>query len=248
MLIKKRITPGGVYINKYFDNIYCLNLDKRTSKWLAVKKQLDRYGIIVERFSAAGPNDFVVKNNFKKLCKVHPKMKERKKRALIDSIGAMGCLISHTRIIKDAKRNGYKKILILEDDIILAKNFLEKFNNISRLPPWKLLYLGGSQHGWKSVNINKRGFYKAVNTCGTFAYAIDHSIYNKLLKKFSNKKLPVDSYLISFQKSPDSSSYVFYPNIIIADVRASDIRDPRDQEEHSKKMKWDLSSYEYFKR
>ena len=63
--------------------------------------------------------------------------------------GAVGNKQSQLAIVKDAIYRNYKKILILEDDVIFHKNFDENFNrqyeNVLKVNPrWDLLYLGCS--------------------------------------------------------------------------------------------------------
>ena len=41
-----------VDINKYFDHIYCLNLDRRIDRWKAMSKRFKKHGIQASRFPA----------------------------------------------------------------------------------------------------------------------------------------------------------------------------------------------------
>ena len=59
-------------------------------------------------------------------------------------------------MLVNAKRNGYQRILVLQDDTIFHNDFFEEFKskiNVINDEKWKLLYLGASQHEWRSVNI-----------------------------------------------------------------------------------------------
>ena len=108
------------------------------------------------------------------------------------------------------------------------------------------MYLGATQHSWSSINLqNNNGYYNAINSCGTFAYAIKNTIYDPLLKKLKKLRHPVDHYLIFMQKENRDRSIVFYPNIIIADLTDSDIRGPRNQLHLSKRLKWDKIKYNF---
>ena len=237
------------FLNNYFDKIYCLNLDFRKNKWIKSKRAFIRFNIKAQRFSASSFRSNEVKAQFNALMNKFPDSKVRRNKAIINELGAMGCLMSHARIVKDAKKNGYKRILILEDDFIFAKNFDKIFKRkIQMVPGWKLLYLGGTQHCWKDINV-KNGFYSPVNTCGTFAYAIDCSIYDEVLADYGKRLHPVDHCLIlGAQKRHKKESYVFFPNIAIADLTSSDIRSARDQRSYSKRLRWNKLSYEYPRR
>jgi GR25 family glycosyltransferase involved in LPS biosynthesis len=227
-------------INDYFDNIYCLNLESRQDRWTAISNKFKKFGIKVERFLASGPEDKEVFDKFEllKMRQSHPKA--------ITSIGAMGCLISHIRIIKDAKLKKYSKILIFEDDIIFKKSFVKDLSILDNVKYYKILYLGSSQHNWDSIDLNNaknNGFYRAYKSQGTFAYALDESIYDVCLKYFSEYIKPVDFYLTEIQELT-KHAYVIYPNLIIADVTDSNIRQPRNQVQHSIKLKWKLNEYD----
>ena len=86
-------------MKKYFDKIYCINLDSRSDRWNQCIEEFKKVGIedIVERFSA---------------------------EQLIPGIA--GCTKSHYEIIKQCKKNNFKNVLILEDDVtFINSNFLE---------------------------------------------------------------------------------------------------------------------------
>ncbi|MEN9570924.1 MAG: hypothetical protein RL172_2155 [Bacteroidota bacterium] len=58
--------------------------------------------------------------------------------------GEMGCAISHRMMYEDVVKNGYQKVLILEDDVVIDKTALASFSKaVAELPAnWQLWYLG----------------------------------------------------------------------------------------------------------
>lgn len=118
--------------NTYFDKIYCINLDRRPDRWETVKEKFDKLNIKVERFSACDGNDLPpeVLQTYQGINKYE-----------------VACMISHYNVIKDAKQNNYTRILILEDDVMFAQNFMDKFfASAQKLPDdYKIWYLGASQ-------------------------------------------------------------------------------------------------------
>lgn len=217
-----------ITLNDYFDKIYCLNLDRKIEKWYNIKKKCDKLNIFIERFSAVDGDNInqSILNKYEKINKY-----------------AVGCLLSHYNIIKNAQKNNYKRILILEDDVLFCNNLIEKFSKfISKINDWKLLYLGGTQHKWNDINI-KNGYYLAKNVDGTFAYAVDQSIYNDLLQTDSINNRPIDNILWDIQQKYYNNCYVCFPNLIIADVSESEIRGPREVSLHNIKMKWNKDIY-----
>ena len=156
--------------------------------------------------------------------------------------GQLGCLLSHLQIIKIAKKNKYKSILILEDDIRLHKDFIKEINNIEFLPKWKLLYLGVSQDNWENINL-ENNYYYANESRGTFAYAIQYEFYDILINHFERKNKPVDKYLIDIQKLYKKEILVYYPNLIIADLSTSNISGYRNHIDWFKKFRWNKINY-----
>lgn len=216
-------------INSYFDHVYCLNLERRPDKWKTVKKRFDRLGIEVERFSAVDGNTLEQSEIDK-----HPKLNKYE----------IGCMLSHYQIIQDAKKNGYRRILIFEDDVLFAKHFKTKFSDkISKLPKWKIFYLGATQWIWKDVKFLD-DFYLANRTDSTFAYAVDASMYDEFLQTEDVINRPIDNKLFDIQQQYEGSCYVSFPNLVIADVSNSDIRNSRENKDHQIKMKWNLDKYE----
>ena len=70
------------------------------------------------------------------------------------SLGMLCCSIGHAGIYKDIIRSGYKKTLILEDDVVPIVTNLKYFPEIiDELPgDWELFYLGyekNEEFGWK---------------------------------------------------------------------------------------------------
>jgi GR25 family glycosyltransferase involved in LPS biosynthesis len=217
-------------INSYFDKIFVLNLERRPDRLVKVSEKLNQIGIEFEIFKAIDGNDLEFDNsNFVQ------------GKGLIENKYALACLRSHKSIIALAKERGYKKILILEDDVLLANNFNIHFQKLRNLKDWKLIYLGGSQYNWKLDHIED--FYLSKNTLGTFAYSIDESIYDEVIELFNNEDKSVDNILSDIQQKNYGECFTFYPNICKADVSESEIRGCRDNAEHSKKMRWDLINY-----
>jgi hypothetical protein len=83
-------------------------------------------------------------------------------------------------------------------------------------------------------------FYLSKKSLGTFAYAVDESIYTEAIDFLENRNKSVDNILSDIQQKNYGECFTFYPNICKADVSESEIREERDNVEHSKKMRWNL--------
>lgn len=235
---------GKFNINEYFDKIYCLNLEKRKDRWVKVSDQFNRFSINVERFNAID-GQLISDDEFNSVNPDGISGEDASSSGIIENKNAMACLLSHINIIKDAKKNGYKKILIFEDDVLLSSDFTSRISKISEFN-WKLIYLGASQFNWSNIKI-KNGYYLSKNTLGTFAYAIDSSIYDMIIEVLDTKRKSVDNLLTEIQREIYGYCYTLYPNIVISDVNNSDIRGDKNMSQYSKMMRWDSSKFTYIK-
>ena len=239
------------FINHYFDKIFLLYLKRRDNKAI---KQLQKHNItnytLVEGID--GKNSINCISEWNKYQKLPPLEREThalngKKRRAIGSTGSWAILKSMYNIIAQAKQKKYSRILILQDDVIFHNNFVEEFRKKLKYikEDWKLLYLGASQHYWDNIEILNGMFYHANgSTDGAFAVGIHCSVYDMILKNISEFLLPFDSgALWEVQKKYSSYCYVLYNNIVIADLRFSDLRKSRNMENFSKLFRWELEHF-----
>ena len=109
--------------NKYFNDIFCINLDHRPNRWDDVQKEFNKFNLTgVTRFSAV---------DGKTLPKPH---------ALLD--GELGVLESNLKLVKYANENNLPNFLMLEDDVVFSDevNNLDKY--MSNIPDdWDMIYL-----------------------------------------------------------------------------------------------------------
>ena len=235
--------------NLYFDKIIILNLNRRLDRWTTLIKQLKKYNIYnYERFAAYEgiKEPFISEYNKlkKNILSINPKADKLK---LMKHPGSYGILKSTYDIILLAKTRNYKSILLLQDDVILIKDFYTYFNKlVSSISSYKLLYFGASQHTWNNIDTNTcKPFYNCVNpTCGAFAVAIDCSIFDEILYLCEKYPYyPIDEGVLKIiQEKYVNESYVAWPNIIIADLRDSDLRNYRSMDRT--RFNWDISLYD----
>jgi GR25 family glycosyltransferase involved in LPS biosynthesis len=186
--------------NTFFDKIYCINLERRPDRWINVKSKFDRLGIDVERFIASDGKD--IKN-----------LPETSFFNHFMNKSEYGCLMSHKRVVEDAKKNGYKRVLILEDDVLFHKDFMNLFQRVKDAPEWDMLFLGCNsivpKHKIQEELENQRGFMKATIESGSYAYAIDQKFYDEYLNKINTFKYAMASFLVEL-RTPDELLRFFY--------------------------------------
>ena len=153
-------------MKKYFDKIYCINLDSRPDRWEECLEEFKKIGIddIVERFPAI---------------ELTP--------------GIAGCTKSHYEIIKLCKKNNFKNVLIFEDDVTFTNSDIISTidSAISQLESknlsYDMLYLGGNLKQDKTKNFRIDSNLAVLTFCKTtHAFAISNSIYDKFLNAYES--------------------------------------------------------------
>lgn len=159
----------------YFDKAFCINLDSRPDRWNDALAEFKKVGIEdqVERFPAV---------------KKEP-----------PQTGADGCAESHIECIKLAKQQGYKNILLFEDDVefvVSDRKIIDNFiGSLKKHANWGLVYLGSNYHPKKpTVPVRVTDNLIELRDCGVFtthAYALNESAFDFVL---NNIQVPIDSF------------------------------------------------------
>jgi len=110
-----------------FDRICIINLPERGDRRRAVTRELGRLGVAVDgdrvRFFAAtrpaGPGEF-------------------------PSTGAHGCFLSHLQVLRQARADGVRRLLVLEDDVMFSATMGRAgvLSDTLRAGGWHLAYPG----------------------------------------------------------------------------------------------------------
>lgn len=163
--------------DKYFDKIYCINLAHRKDRLLKFRKNIRNLGTDKITYFSAIDGTKVIDHDWE-----HSK-------------GALGCRLSHLTILKEAKHNNFKKILIFEDDAIVLKSFRSKFEYLISIvgDNWDMIYFGGKHY--LKPDVIDRKVIKLNNTLTTHSLAINHRCYDKLIKKIEEDKRWLDSVI-----------------------------------------------------
>jgi glycosyl transferase, family 25 len=156
------------FLNEYYDKIYVLSLPRLKDRIAHINKELA--GLNFEFFWGVDKNessitDFIDQNIYDpNLFKTfYKKPKEM-------HLGMLCCTLSHLNIYKDIIKNGYKKVLIFEDDCLLIKENTHLYSRIFQELPadWELFYLGyekNENYGFKQKI--KRFVYRLLKTHAT---------------------------------------------------------------------------------
>ena len=168
-------TYRPVNINEYFDKILYINMDKDVSRNLSMIQQFEKFGIT--NFQRIAGSDLITLSepisyrNFIKNDERYIK-------------GQLGCRRAHLNAVKYAKSHGYKRVLILEDDIefLVDPNELLTINQ-EILNDWDMLYFGGLIEP----------FFRNQIVCA-HAYGVSENLYDDILEMGEHSGMEIDNF------------------------------------------------------
>jgi GR25 family glycosyltransferase involved in LPS biosynthesis len=197
-------------LNNYFQEIHCINLKRRVDRWKECLEEFEKYDLKVNRYDAFDGNA---------LSKIQG----------LNS-GQVGTLYSHLGIVKYAKKSEIKNILILEDDIQFDKEINQKFLEIqSEIPEdWDMILFGGNHaenNPWSPGKLFKitEHVYKVTHSLALHCYAINHTIYDKVIDILSEKSYPADVLIANIQQN--INCYIIRPHLAWQRPSFSDLRE-----------------------
>ena len=136
-------------VENLYDKIYVISLDRTPKRYAHVKKQLDRFNLKHEKFSAIDGKLITVTDTEENLpipwkaiyrrgyrygaiLKISQKQQYKDAEFLYKhdrytpNLGEFGCAMSHRAVWTDAVKHNYKRVIVFEDDIKLEDDFLPK--------------------------------------------------------------------------------------------------------------------------
>ncbi|CAL4124140.1 unnamed protein product, partial [Meganyctiphanes norvegica] len=222
MLVEYPEVPVSPLLEKYtpalpakdkmgFSHQYLINLNRRPDRRERMEKSFKLLGLDVEHWSAVDGkllNDSYLQGLG--VFQMDAYKDPWSKRDM--TYGEIGCFLSHYYVWEDIVKNGYKEVIVFEDDIRFEPYFREKIIYIMKeakelTDEWDLIYVGRK----KLKNADEtwvEGADMLVNvdySYWTLCYIITHRGASKLLAgKPLGRMVPVDEYLpIMFDKHPE---------------------------------------------
>ena len=222
-------------LNKFFDQIFVINVESEIKR----KKNiliLDDYKISYNYVNAITYED----NNIKNFCYDISKRYKSNDYSTLE-IPSVCLSLSNLLILNYCIHNNIKKILILEDDFLLHKNFnILLSKNLHNLPnDWNILWLGSKQGNITTTKYNDNWNLPNNKTWGGHAYGINNCI-KEIKKEYSKFNLPID--LSISIKLNNLKKYVCRENIIITECDGKILNALGHQETYNL-WKWEHRDY-----
>ena len=180
----------------FFDKIYLINLPYRTDRLSVSSQILNDFEIPFERYEAI----------------------EDAAQPCVGLVRTMQAIFKH------ALREGYKNVLIFEDDIEMlvdSGTFNEVMNGcVSQLPRYYHIFYLGCNHPAKFVSKYSENLLPVKQAYSTHAVAYNKSAMQFIVNRAINE--PIDNFLVrEFQ--PHSQCYCAFPMLVSQRVDYSDI-------------------------
>jgi GR25 family glycosyltransferase involved in LPS biosynthesis len=193
-----------------FDKVYCINLDRRLDRLENFKKEVNKFNLgEFERFSAYDGKQLNLTNEYN----LKP--------------GEIGIIKSNLDIIKDAKKNNYKTILIIEDDCVFFDEIINFEDYFKLLPSdWDMLYMGGNHNTHMGVKPPLKINDKVVKLHSTYSahfIGIKSSVFDQIEELLEKSQQPLDVEYVTLQKI--FNCYSFTPALTSQLVNFSDIQE-----------------------
>jgi len=134
-------------LNDFFDAIYVVTLKRAEERHAFIQEELDglnyktHWGVDGKKLNY---EDLIAKGLYDS-----GKAKELRHDGNDLALTEIGCALSHREVYSEMLANGYKKILVLEDDVFIDESSLKVLKPaLHELPDdWELLYLGYRGNG-----------------------------------------------------------------------------------------------------
>jgi glycosyl transferase family 25 len=170
------------FLNSYFDKIFVVSVPRFTERHKKIQQHLQ--GLSFEFFWGADKLQLDYD-----LVKTDGTYDEKKARQLQRqgkelNPGEVACSLSHRMVYEEMIKHNWKKILILEDDVLpLYDNLALLPDALKELPTgWELVYLGYLKHETVTPALKrKQFFYKIISSLGLMKWS----------RKMVNNFLPV---------------------------------------------------------
>lgn len=172
-------------LEQHFDKIFVVSVPRFAGRHEKIKQTLE--GLSFEFFWGADKLelDYDAAKTDGTYDEQKAKKLQRQGKAL--NLGEIACSLSHRMVYAEMIKNGWKKVLIMEDDVLpLAENLEQLPAALDELPgDWELVYLGYLKHEKVTTGLKiKQFFYKVQSAFGLMAWSYK-MVSNLLPKSFS---------------------------------------------------------------
>ncbi len=122
-------------------------------------------------------------------------------------------IMGHIGILQYANANNLENVIILEDDVILCSDFMERIEGILKKVPetWDYIYLSGHSDYEKFPIESKEKIIKAPKMVGAFSYIVNKKAYQKIINFCLSFMTTYDDLILQMNILKRLESYTVFP-------------------------------------
>lgn len=122
-------------------------------------------------------------------------------------------LMSHINMLSYAKTTGIENIIILEDDVILCEDFINRVTSIlNKLPEnWEYVYLSGHSDYVKLPIVENEQIISSPQMIGAFSYMTNIRAYQKIINFCLSFMTTYDDLIMQMVMLKKLNSYTVLP-------------------------------------
>lgn len=211
-----------------FDGVYCLNLSSRPDRYETMEKRFAYFDLKVERANALPGS--TIQGLWSHIQNAKSPGHEH-----FANPNYLACAIGHLNIYATALARGQKKILVIEDDVRIARKSEELTKDFMEQVPkdWDLLYLAyiplsDDQTMWTYQILDDRrisnNVVKPKNLWSMMGLILNERMMKHMLDVYAKSfPMEIDRYLVEvIQKSSEFNAYAVSPQVVVGEDVYSD--------------------------
>jgi GR25 family glycosyltransferase involved in LPS biosynthesis len=180
----------------------CITLERRLDRWKRFQDQRGLGLLNVQRFLGVDGKTLDLKNDPRvaTMTKRNIMIKSRRSHEELDSIGGVGCALSHIAVWMWMIENNQEFCLVFEDDAVVPDGFIEKANRVIRESKvlrepggWDMWLLGGLWDDTSSIPQEPRA--SGVVRVGAFMLAHAYVMTLSMAKRMVEDVFPIHAHI-----------------------------------------------------
>lgn len=189
-------------LQEFVDGAFYINLDYRVDRKDFMETQLKSLGMLdfVKRFPGVNvfnQTEYIRDDNHKMF------------------LAGQACSLAHQNVVRAAKKNNFKNVLIMEDDALFYDcddykgiDIIERaLDDLSKIDDWEIYFLGSGIHD-KELNLISPNLIKCDCCISLQGYILNEKCFDKILENKFDK--PYDVMDI-FLNNNFKEKYITYP-------------------------------------
>lgn len=203
-----------------FPNVCYINLPSRTDRKEKIESEIKKIDVPnILRFSGTEISDEEAKDilSVKHSAFIQDNFLQSKKR--------LGCMLSHLNVVKYAKEQQWKSVLILEDDCVFLPNAQEilgeAVKELKYLPKWDMLYLGAN--ALAPIEQISPHIGKMTGGYCAHAYIVADHFYDTILNVPRDQYVIIDQWYMDVMRDARHTVYTVLPIVAVQGGSYSDI-------------------------